>query len=211
MNHQTPFAYLINKDWVTLDTETTGLGPEAEVCEISIQAPDGTFLLDTLVKFKGEMSPGAQRVHGITKEMCVNAPSWPEVRMKMQQVLRGKTVVIYNAKFDIGVMCQTTANWGVQCDGYFNATEYYCAMTEYARRARIYNALYRQNRNFKLSVAANLEGVALPETLHRSAADTDLTRRLILKILSEFTVSANEEHWTEQCGLTEFNENERTL
>ena len=41
---------LLELDLVIFDTETTGLGPDAEIVEIAALKVDGTVLLDTLVK-----------------------------------------------------------------------------------------------------------------------------------------------------------------
>ncbi len=49
-----------NKDkYAILDTETTGLGKNDEIIEISILALDGTVLLDTYVKPSIPVSKGA--------------------------------------------------------------------------------------------------------------------------------------------------------
>lgn len=180
----TPFAALVDKDWVTLDTETTDLGNTAEVLEISVaDGRTGKLLLDSLVKPIGEINPRAQEVHGITKEMVENAPTWDRVALALDIVLKGRVVVIYNANFDIRIMSQSSRIAGLNIDGKFNSEAYFCAMSEYARRARIYNHFHGRNRTFKLQVACELEGVPVPKELHRSAADARLTRDLVKKII----------------------------
>ena len=41
---------LLELDLVIFDTETTGLGPDAEIVEVAALKVDGTVLLDTLLK-----------------------------------------------------------------------------------------------------------------------------------------------------------------
>src|SRR5699024_3788327 len=66
---------------VVLDTETTGLGPEAAVIEVAaLDAATGEVLLDTLVNPDGDqVEPAAAAVHGITEAELARAPTWPQV------------------------------------------------------------------------------------------------------------------------------------
>jgi hypothetical protein len=47
------------QDWVLLNTETTGLGPDDEVVEIAVLDPTGRALLDTLVRPPRPIPPAA--------------------------------------------------------------------------------------------------------------------------------------------------------
>tara|TARA_B100001057_G_scaffold54127_2_gene48050 strand:- start:8074 stop:8760 length:687 start_codon:yes stop_codon:yes gene_type:complete len=197
-NLPAPFSYLLGKHWCTLDTETTGIGHGHQIVEIAVKdGLTGKVLLDTLVRPTRDIDPKAQAVHGISLQTCALAPTWPEVRYKLMEAVKGKTVIIYNANFDIQMLVQTNAAWNINCNGYFGAKEYFCAMTEYSRRARIYNHLHGRNRSFKLVDAAALEGITPKGTLHRAVADCDLTYDLVHKIMSEFVVSANEPEFEE--------------
>lgn len=181
-----PFSNLKGLDWVTLDTETTGISKQAEVVELSVcDGLTGNLLVDTLVKPLGEIEPKAEEVHGISRDMLEDAPDWSQAVEMMTPHIKDKTVVIYNAPFDIRIMLQSSAMLGQEVDGYYGCKQYYCAMREYARRARIYNHLWGGNRNFKLSRACELEGVTVPDNLHRAKADAILTQQLVQKILGE--------------------------
>jgi len=197
-NLPAPFSYLIGKHWCTLDTETTGLGHGHQIVEIAVKdGLTGDMLLNTLVRPTRAIDPGAERIHGISNADVALAPTWPEVRYQLMGAVKNKTICIYNANFDIKMLVQSNEAWNINCNGYFGAKEYFCVMTEYARRARIYNHLYGGNRNFKLINAAKLEGIPLPQSLHRAAADVEVTQALVSKILSEFVVSANEPQFEE--------------
>ncbi|MCA9860760.1 MAG: 3'-5' exonuclease, partial [Thermomicrobiales bacterium] len=66
-------------DAVYLDTETTGLGSSARICDIAIVAQDGTVLFDSLIN-PGEPIPAvATKVHGINDDMVADAPTWEDV------------------------------------------------------------------------------------------------------------------------------------
>ena len=60
-----------------LDAETTGLGEDAEIVEITIIDTTGKPLINTLVKPSTPIPAEATAIHGITNEMVRHAPTWP--------------------------------------------------------------------------------------------------------------------------------------
>jgi len=92
---------LADSKTVVLDTETTGL--YGYVCEISVW--DGKeFLLDTLVNPEAPVEDGARKVHGITDEELSTAPVFGNVWPDLVGILMTRRVIVYNAKFDSGVI-----------------------------------------------------------------------------------------------------------
>lgn len=94
-------------DWVILDTETSGLDGNAEICQIAIIDHTGATLLDTLVKPTLPIPAAASRIHGITDATVQDAPLWADVREQVQQIVAGKIVLIYNAEYDTRLMRQS--------------------------------------------------------------------------------------------------------
>ena len=92
-------------EYVVLDTETSGFNSEDEIIEIAIADLDGNTLLNSLVKPSCEVSSEAQNVHGISKDMLQDAPTFLELYPKIQEALQGKQICIYNKNFDIGMHC----------------------------------------------------------------------------------------------------------
>ncbi|CAA9531684.1 MAG: hypothetical protein AVDCRST_MAG73-1012, partial [uncultured Thermomicrobiales bacterium] len=113
---------------VFLDTETTGLGGEAEVIEVGVVGADGTVLLDTMVRPHGPIPAVASAVHGIFADDVRNAPGWAEVHTELERLLRGRAVVVYNAPFDRQMVAQCCVRWAVAEP---EAT-WHCAMRAFA-------------------------------------------------------------------------------
>ena len=94
--------------WVILDTETTGLGPEAEVIQIGVIDGGGNILMDNvLVKPTVPITSGAAAVHGITSEMVKDASTFPEILPRLQEVVRGRLLVVYNLQYDLRLLIQS--------------------------------------------------------------------------------------------------------
>lgn len=94
---------LATDNWVILDTETTGLH-NAEVVEIAIINHLGEPLLNSLVKPSTVIPADVVAIHGISDEMVIDAPSFPEIYPQIVEALAGKKALIYNASFDIKIL-----------------------------------------------------------------------------------------------------------
>lgn len=118
----------LQKDFVILDTETTGLGNDDEIVEIAIISKYGSTILDTLIKPSKPIPPEVTAIHGITNEMVENAPSFNEVWQEIIPKINGKRVLIYNADFDARMIEQSSQNKD-QCLNF----SYECLMKWYAQ------------------------------------------------------------------------------
>ena len=95
--------------YVFADTETTGLnhGGDDEIVEIAILDAEGATLLNTLVRPMRKTSwPEAQAIHGISPQHVATAPSLAALLPKIAATCAGKTVVFYNAPFDLSFFPQ---------------------------------------------------------------------------------------------------------
>jgi DNA polymerase III epsilon subunit-like protein len=165
---------------VYLDTETTGSGPKDEIIEIGIVDDDGQTLFESLVKPIGKVPADATRVHGIRDEMLAAAPRWMHVWPKVEAILMGRQVAIYNAEFDLRLMQQTHALYKIrwQFPG-----EAFCVMKLYAKFYGEYNPRTMDYKWQSLANAGQQCGIALPNA-HRATADVLLTRAVLHKVAS---------------------------
>jgi DNA polymerase-3 subunit epsilon len=165
---------------VFLDTETTGLGPEAEICEIAVIDHQGRTLLDSLVKPRQPIPQEATDVHGICNADVAVAPQLPDLWGHLTFLLIVKPVVIYNADYDLRLIRQSAAAWDLTVPELRAG----CAMKLYARFYGEWNDARGSYRWQRLIDAARQCGLPIPMNLHRAAADAELTR-LLLRHMAE--------------------------
>lgn len=153
---------------VVVDTETTAL--DGSVIEIAVRdAADGELLLNTLVTPPDgvRITPKAQSVHGITPGMLTGAPTLDKIWDHLAELVAGRTVLAYNAEFDISRLRHDAALLGLPASDLTRWARWECLMT----------------------LRGNWEGTTswLPlgtsyhpdERAHRAASDTDAEVRLL--------------------------------
>lgn len=154
--------------YVILDTETTGLG-DTDVCvEIGICSLDGKALLNTRVYTDVEISTEASLVNGIYNKDLVGAPTIQELKSTLDEILKGKTVLIFNAKFDTRILKQSGYNT------YINAI---CLM-------EMYMEYCSSDRWIGLQQAMDQEGVKIKQD-HSAYGDCLCCLELIKKIINQ--------------------------
>jgi DNA polymerase III epsilon subunit-like protein len=173
----------LDQDCLILDTETTGLGDDAEIVEITIIDTTGKPLINTLVKPSKAIPAEATAIHGITDAMVMNAPLWTEVCHKVGALMSGRTVVMYNASYDARLLDQTDLIWGVIPDLKNGLADFQCAMRAYAE----FYGQCSQRGGYKwqkLTAAAEQQGIKIQGTTHRALSDC-LTTLGVIKAMAD--------------------------
>jgi len=165
---------------VFLDTETTGLGPNAEICEIALIDHDGTVLLDTLIKPTVPIPRDATRIHGITNAHVRGEPAFAETWPVIAKQLAARTVIIYNSDFDLRMIRQSLSAGRSHGTGTLLEIEAQCAMLLYASYYGDWNDHHQSYTCQKLEAAARHCRLPVPQDLHRAKADAELARRLVM-------------------------------
>lgn len=177
---------LAGKDFLVLDTETTGL-EDGEIVQIAIIDNAGKTLMNSLVKPKHPIPSDATRIHGITDDMCETAPTWLELVPEIKTILDGKLLVVYNAVYDRKMMHRTAERWDLPKIEWKEISTWLCAMEAYAEFYGDYNH-YRGNYRWqKLVVAAQNCGVTV-ENAHDALGDCLMALGVVkhmLKVESE--------------------------
>ena len=103
------------KQFVVLDTETTGLFKNDRIVEIGAIVIQGNEILEewsTLINPNRDLGP--IHIHGITPTMVSMAPSFAEIANDLARLLNGRTLVCHNAHFDIRMLSQEFNRLGIQ-------------------------------------------------------------------------------------------------
>lgn len=125
---------LSGREFVVLDSETTGLKAPIGFVEVAIADPDGNALVNTTIRPRLSIEPGAANVHGYTAESLASSPSFKEVYPDILDAISGRRVIVYNARYDRKVFeteVQTLGARGLLVGRYLPAWE--CAMGWYSQ------------------------------------------------------------------------------
>lgn len=95
---------------IVLDTETTGLEPEAghRIIEIGCIEIHNRRITERryhqYLNPERDIDPGAIEVHGLTSEFLSSKPKFAEVAAEFLEFIDGAELIIHNAPFDIGFL-----------------------------------------------------------------------------------------------------------
>ena len=117
----------LNSNSIILDTQTTNL--YGEIIEIAIINMQGDVLLNQRLNPINDITSGAQRIHGISREMLVDQPSYPAVHDELETIFASADhIIIYNAGFDKSCLRVTQRNHKLKPSN----PDAECAMHKYA-------------------------------------------------------------------------------
>jgi len=168
---------------VFIDTETTGFSPDDVVIEIGVVTFQGETLYESLFKPTIPIPQSAIDVHHITEDMVESAPSWKDEWPKLQRVLEGRFIGMYNADFDLRMMKQTHDRYWL--DWTLDDKRFFCVMKLYAAFYGEASSRDRGYRFHKLESAGAACGISLPNA-HRAVDDALLTAALF-KYIADYS------------------------
>lgn len=169
---------LAGGNWAILDTETTGLGNDAQICQVGVLTatnPDGW---QTYVKPTIPIEPGATAIHGITYEQVQDALYFDQVFLSLLKVIGTRDVVIFNADYDLRLIKQSLRAHGIQlafptsdrrrCRIFTNGGSIHCAMLFYSQFVGQWNNYH-----------GNYKWQKLPGGDHSALGDCKATLKII--------------------------------
>ena len=162
----------VSKDFVILDTETTGLYSPARIVEISCIDREGNVLVDSLVNPGIPIPADASAIHGISDADVADRPSfsdlWPLV---WDAVRNADCVLIYNASYDCRLIRQSLEGHEAAL-AQAGQLSYGCIMALYAQFYGQYNEYHGSYTWQKLVNAVSQCDLQMEGPAHRALADT---------------------------------------
>lgn len=170
----------IKQNYLIVDTETTGLGDDAEIVEISVINCLGTVIMDSLIKPSKPIPEDVIKIHGITNDMVESAPAWGEVAEYVSQLFMKNRVTAYNLSFDARLIEQTCIIAQTPAMHLLNPVPD-CTMLAYAD---FYGEPGKHGgcKWQSLTNAAKQQGIEIGGKSHRSLTDCFTTLALINKM-----------------------------
>jgi len=158
-------------DILVIDTETTGLGDDAEIIEIGIINGSGETVMNTLVKPTISIPAEATAIHGITDNDLLNAPMFSDVIEELEGLIQGKILLIYNADYDLRLLRQSARKSKVRMN--LEPASVRCIMLEYAKYFGEWNKRHQSWKWQTLANAARRTGYQPAQGMlpHRAIAD----------------------------------------
>lgn len=117
---------------VIIDCETTGIlrqDPTTEIVQLAVTNMVGKPLFCMLLKPAQPMREELVNIHGISNEMVMDSPIFPQVAKLISFILEGKHVIAYNADFDIALLVHLYKKYDIPAPKFSGAS---CCMDRYS-------------------------------------------------------------------------------
>lgn len=103
------------KEFIVLDTETTGFSPKyndkiVQITAIKFKDFKPVEIFTSLVNPQRYISQSVTKVHGITNEMVEFSPVFNEIKDQLSEFLRGQKIVGHNISFDLNFLMSEGIN-----------------------------------------------------------------------------------------------------
>jgi len=158
-------------DIFVLDTETTGLGDDAEIIEIGIINGSGETVMNTLLKPTISIPADATAIHSLTDDDLQNAPVFADVVEELEGIIQGNILLMYNAEYDLRLLRQSARKAKIRLN--LEPAAIRCVMLEYAEYFGDWDNKHQSWKWQKLSNAIRHTGYEPAQGMlpHRAIAD----------------------------------------
>lgn len=172
---------LLQQDPLFLHSKTTGASELSEVVEIAILDSSGKPIVDELVKPKRHIRQIATEEHGVTDEMVDTAPRWAEILPKVEEVLVGKKVCVYDQESELQTLFNSYNN--IHQRWVFDPNNFYSLMDLFSRYKNERDPRTGAFLTYSLEEAARLVGIDIEIiSFRRAHEDAWLMRAILLAI-----------------------------
>ncbi len=177
---------LLQQGPLFLHSKTTGALELSEVVEIAILDSSGKPLVDELVKPKRHIRQIATDEHGVTDEMVDTAPRWAEILPKVEEVLVGKKVCVYDQESEMQALFNSYTN--IHQRWVFDPNNFYSLMDLFSRYKNERDPRTGTFLTYSLEEAAHLVGIDIEIIAFRRAREDAWLMRAILLAIAGWKV-----------------------
>jgi DNA polymerase-3 subunit epsilon len=173
-------------NFVVLDTETTGLDWQAQICQIAIVDQGGRTLVDTLVKPTIPIPPDATAIHGIRDDMVAGALTFDQVWPRVLAAVKDRDLVVYNLSYDMARLESSLRPYYTLALQPLIAPDHHmvCAMEAYAEYWGEWDEWHQSYTWQRLTAACEQQRLMIVAA-HHALGDCQMTLALIRKICAE--------------------------
>lgn len=172
-------------EWVAVDTETTGFGPEARVIEIGVARfsqgePVGRWsqlLYPPNVDWESRPVQEALAVNGLSRDELVGMPLFSQVYPDLCHIMKAKVWVAHNVEFDMRMFVQ-------ECNAIGKTQLLQLPDFAFCTKLLAYQ-LAPDLPNHKLETVARRWQVTAVGTAHRALADALTCGRVLSEMYGE--------------------------
>jgi DNA polymerase III subunit epsilon len=169
-----------------LHSKTTGALELAEVVEIAILDSSGKPLVDELIKPKRHIRATATEEHGVTDDMVDYAPRWAEILPRIEEVLIGKKVCVYDLASELLALQNSYQN--IHQRWVLDTSNFYSLMDLFSRYHNERDPRTGQLLTYTLEEAAKLVGLDIEIIAYRRAHEDAWLMRAILSAIAGWKV-----------------------
>ena len=155
------------EDYLLMDAEMTGVGNDDEIIELALVDLNGNEIYHELFYPEAPISIEAGYIHQIKEEDLFDSPRFAEAWPAIFEQIKGKTLLIYNARSDIQMMYQTLKKQKAKSPMIKNL----CVQ-------QLYEKFCGLKRSVKLEFACEQMGLIFEQN-HRATDDCLMTLALI--------------------------------
>ncbi|WP_391207086.1 exonuclease domain-containing protein [Psychrobacillus sp. L4] len=169
-------------DFIAIDFETAN-SLRTSVCSIGIvQVKNGKIKeeVHTLINPLSEFHYYNTKIHGITEDMVMSAPTFEEFWPDFKEFVENQTIIAHNASFDISVLRASLNNFHESTPDF----QYGCS---YQIAKKVWPNLY----NHKLSTVANYLGISLRH--HDALEDARASAKITLQAMQKTRTNSVQE------------------
>ena len=174
------------KEYLILDTETTGLDWDDEVIQLTCLDIEGNIVYDGYFNPTKASHWAAAKKHKLSTDFLAQQPKWEDEWAKISTLLEGKTILAHNADFDHRLLQQTCLRYNLEPN---LALTFVCTMP-FVKALTGENSLEKALDAMKYRTGS--------ESLHNSRTDCFMLLKLLLPKQEVFKIQETAQHMFER-------------